>query len=268
MTERGFRRQVQTWDLDDPRATEQHRRMLQSRPFLRMIYDEWYAKLNSSLPPTSARVLELGSGPGYLRETLPELITSDIQQLPWVDRVEDATNLKFDAGSLDAIVMTNVFHHIQDPHAFLSEASRCLRPGGRVVMIEPWTTSWSRLVYRWLHHEPFDPDAVSWELPAGGPLSVANGALPYICFSRDLKTFAHRHPNLEVRTTQPFMPVSYLLSGGFSIPVPLPVSWYRPIRRAERTLLEPRFSMFALIVLERTERMFDASCTTPDHSDG
>jgi ubiquinone/menaquinone biosynthesis C-methylase UbiE len=47
--------------------------------------------------------------------------------------------------------MTDVFHHIPKPEAFLKEASRCLRPGGRIVMIEPWICGWSKLVYGYLH---------------------------------------------------------------------------------------------------------------------
>ena len=38
--------------------------------------------------------------------------------------------------SIDAILMINVLHHIKNPQGFLEEAQRCLRPGGRVVMID------------------------------------------------------------------------------------------------------------------------------------
>ena len=55
-------------------------------------------------------------------------------------------------------------------------------------MIEPWNNPWAKWVYQNLHHEPFDPNA-GWTLPASGPLSGANGALPWILFERDRKKF-------------------------------------------------------------------------------
>jgi len=43
-------------------------------------------------------------------------------------------------GSLRAIVMTDVLHHIPNVESFFAEAARCVRPGGVIVMIEPWLT--------------------------------------------------------------------------------------------------------------------------------
>src|SRR5262244_3270831 len=64
------------------------------------------------------------------------------------------------------------------------QATRCVRLGGVVAMIEPWVTPWSRFVYTRLHHEPFQPEAEQWEFPVRRPRSGANGALPYIIFVR------------------------------------------------------------------------------------
>jgi hypothetical protein len=61
-------------------------------------------------------------------------------------------------------------------------------------MIEPWVTPWSRLVYTRMHHEPFVPAAAQWEFLTTGPLSGANGALPYILFSRDRAQFELEFP--------------------------------------------------------------------------
>ena len=97
--------------------------------------------------------------------------------MPGVDRVVDARALAFDDNALDGIVMVDVLHHIPDVSLFFQEASRCVKAGGLVVMIEPWHTPWSRWVYQNLHHEPFEPTS-DWTIPASGPLSGANGALP------------------------------------------------------------------------------------------
>jgi len=112
----------------------------------------------------------------------PSVITSEYFYLSGIDLVLDGGYLPFKDGSLKAIVMTDVFHHLPKPRLFLCEASRCLSAGGVVVMVEPWVTAWSCLVYTKFHHEPFHPDAKQWEFEASSPLSGANGALPWIIF--------------------------------------------------------------------------------------
>ncbi|MBK8443443.1 MAG: hypothetical protein IPL35_08515 [Sphingobacteriales bacterium] len=56
-------------------------------------------------------------------------------------------------------------------------------------MSEPANTAWGRFFYQNFHHEPFQPEAASWEIPSTGPLSGANGALPWIIFKRDIDLF-------------------------------------------------------------------------------
>jgi SAM-dependent methyltransferase len=182
---------------------------------------------------------------------LPQVTTSEVIKLPGIDSIQDATNLDQTSNSLDAIVMTDVIHHIPDLRAFFREANRCLRIGGRVVAIEPWNTAWSSFIYRNFHHEPFLPHAPSWDLPKGGPLSIANGALPYICFERDRNLFEKDFPGLIIGRIRVLMPFSYLLSGGFSAPGFMPRWAYRPTRTFERLLCERKWGMFALVVLEK-----------------
>ena len=63
-----------------------------------------------------------------------------------------------------------------------------------------WVTRWSRWIYGRFHHEPFDPQRADWEFPLSGPLSGANGALPWIIFQRDREQFEREWaPELHVR---------------------------------------------------------------------
>lgn len=242
-------------DLDDPRTTELRRRIILEKPFLRRIYEEWYADLIAALPGGAGGVLEIGSGGGFLRERLPELITSDVFPCPGVARVIDAHELPFGAGELRGIVMTNVLHHLPRVRRFLAEAARCVRPGGVLAMIEPWMTTWSRFVYRRLHHEPFDTAATTWEFPASGPLSGANGALPWILFARDRARFEAEFPCWRIRTVRPMLPFGYLVSGGVSMRALMPGWSFGAWRLLER-VLDPwrnHLAMFALVVLARTD---------------
>jgi len=230
-------------DVDDPRTTEFRRDVIRRKPFLQALYREWYELVAREI--SGPRVLELGSGAGFL----PQSITSEILFVRGVDLICDGTALPVRDRSLDALVLIDVMHHVAQPRAFFHEAMRALRPGGRVVMIEPWVTPWSRFVYSTVHSEPFRPDASEWEFPPAGPLSGANGALPWIVFARDRRRFEREFPELRVSTIRPMMPFRYLLSGGFSFR-PIVPSWSFPFFRAVDRALA-KLAMFAVIVLER-----------------
>jgi len=142
-------------------------------------------------------------------------------------------------------------HHMPKVRSFFAEATRCLRPGGKVLMIEPWVTPWSRRVYKRLHEEPFDPETRDWEFAATGPLSSANVALPWIVFSRDAKKFQEEFPNLRIECTHPFLPFRYWVSGGVGMRSLLPGFTHGAWAGVER-LMKPqmaRIGMFAFVAL-------------------
>ncbi|GMT41755.1 MAG: hypothetical protein IEMM0002_0166 [bacterium] len=240
-------------DIDDPDTTIIINKIVRQNAFLNKIYREWYSLIVNSLPPGNQPVLEIGSGPGFLNQFIPRLITADIQPLPDIRMVNDARSLPFSNSSLRAIVMVNVLHHIPDLPGFFSEAERCLRPGGAIVAIEPWVSTWSRFIYNKFHHEPFNPETDKWEFVSSGPLSGANGALPWVMFYRDSHKFESQFPNLQIKTIKPLMPFSYLVSGGVSLRQLMPGFTYG-IWRLVDALFEPLigyFAMFSKIVLIR-----------------
>lgn len=197
-------------------------------------------------------MLELGSGAGFLDEVIPDLITSEVAVFEHVRLACDGTTLPFRDGALAAVVMTNVFHHLPDVGRFLAEAARAVRPGGALLMVEPWRTSLSELVYRHLHHEPFDPAAVDWRLPPGGPLTGANGALPWIVLERDRERLEKDFPQWEVESIEPKTFLRYLASGGLAWRCPMPSGTEGLWRVLDALLLRSTGSaLFAQIVLRR-----------------
>jgi SAM-dependent methyltransferase len=239
--------------IDDPRTTERRRAIIESNRFLWRIYDEWYRLISASIPAGPGSVLELGSGAGFLARYVPGLIASEVFSCPDIQLVLDARRLPFSPASLRAIAMVDVLHHIPDNRAFLREAQRCLRSGGTMVMIEPWVSSWSRPIYTRLHHEPFDPDAAEWTFPRTGPLSGANGALPWIIFQRDRRQFEAEFPELEIQAVRPIMPFRYLVSGGVSMRQLMPAAAFPLWRGLESALCAwpQHWSMFAFVQLAR-----------------
>jgi SAM-dependent methyltransferase len=242
-------------DIDDPQTTHLRHQIIQEKSFLRQIYQEWYRAIVAALPQDQGAVLELGAGGGFMSDFVPDLITSELFYCPNIRAVLDGLRLPFAAKSLRGIVMTNVLHHLPQPRLFFAEATRCVRPGGVVAMIEPWVSPWSRFVYTRLHHEPFQPEALSWELPTSGPLSGANDALPWIIFARDRQKFEQEFPHWRIELIKPIMPFRYLLSGGVSLRGLAPGWSFGVWRQVENALSRwgNQLAMFTQIVLRRVD---------------
>src|SRR5688572_29026954 len=108
------------YDLDDPRTTLAHRDIILQKKFLKRLYEDWYKNMFAQMgEKANGKVLEIGSGGGFLKELYPNVITSDILALPNVDQVFSAEQLPFKDNELSGICMLNVFHHIPNPHNFL-----------------------------------------------------------------------------------------------------------------------------------------------------
>ena len=88
---------------------------------------------------------------GSYKESRPDVISADILSFPGIDVVADAHRLPFRNGSLPAWCMLDVLHHLERPIEFLKEASRVLKPGGRLAMIEPAMTTVARAFYDRFH---------------------------------------------------------------------------------------------------------------------
>lgn len=240
--------------VDDPATTELRNQIIASKSFLRSIYDEWYRMLSKELPAGDGPVLELGSGAGYCERFIPNLITSEIFHCSRARLVADAQKIPFADGSLRAIIMTDVLHHMPHVERFFAEASRCLRRDGKILMIEPWVTPWSRFVYTRFHHEPFHPEAADWFFSSTGPLSGSNSAMPWIVFARDRCKFESLFPKLWVESIRPFLPFRYLVSGGVGLRSLMPgfthAAWVGLERMLESQM--PRLAMFAFVSLRRS----------------
>jgi hypothetical protein len=240
-------------DLDDAASVPAVRATIESKASVRRCYEHWYRSLAGVLP-RSGLVVELGSGAtGHLaRRHIPHIVTSDIRAIEGVDRVVDACELPFGQGIVAGLAMINCFHHLPKAGDFLRSAGHCVSAGGRIAMIEPWCTPWSRFVYRYLHHEPMDPTRTDWSAIGSGPLSGANIALPWIVFERDRARFEREYPQWEIVQLRPMMPCSYLLSGGIGFRPLVPDVVHQLAHRIESALPQRLCAMFALIELRRT----------------
>ncbi len=248
-----FKKYQIPYELDDPRTTLAHRDIILKKPFLKKLYKKWYAVfIKKAREVNAGKYLEIGSGGGFLKEVFPEVITSDVLELPNIDMIFSAEEMPFADGELGAIMMLNVFHHIPRPYLFLSEAQRTLIKGGKIIMTEPANSALGRLIYKKFHHEPFDEKG-GREIKPGNPLSNSNQALPYIYFERDLEAFRKSFPLLRIKEVKYHTPFLYVLSGGVSRSPLLPYFAYN-IAATTEWLLKPlskQLGLFCTIEIEK-----------------
>lgn len=247
--------------LDSVKSLREHRKIIREKKFLKRIYAGFYKQLKPAGIPKGP-IVELGSGAGFIKtaflqappvkKVISKTITSDVIPGPGIDRVFPAEKIPFKDKSVSAFVMLDVFHHIKDPERALRQMQRCLKAGGKIIMIEPYNSLWGGFIYRHLHYEHFDPKA-GWKVKGSNRMSDSNTALPWIIFVRDRKILEKRFPNLKILKVKPHTPFLYLLSGGLTKPQLLPTFTYPAVEFFEKLIspLNPLIGMFATIELQK-----------------
>lgn len=202
--------------LDDPGRIVTISERIRNKQALNHFYRSIYKRYETILTkcPDEGLVVELGSGGGFAREFIPDLILSDVNEYPGTDCVVNGEKLPFADQSVKMFCMLNVFHHIPDVESFLNEANRCLVQNGRILIVDQHRGWISRFVLQYLHHEGYDENTTTWKFKSSGPLSSANGALTWIVFDRDREMVKKLFPDLHIVKYEPHTPLLYWLSGG------------------------------------------------------
>ena len=244
--------------VDGTERFDAHRAVLKRKAMIRSVFDEFHAAFNQFdqryFSGEGLRI-ELGAGVYPIRETVADVIATDIVAAPHLDRVLDAGNMDLADASVRAFFLQNVFHHFPNPGQFFVELERTLVPGGGAVLIEPAAGPFAAWIYpRLFASEGYDRDAAGWESAVGGPMSGANQALSHLVFDRDLERFKAEHPGLEIihRDVLGNWP-RYLISGGLNFRPLLPAWMAGIVRLAERLLwpLRGLLGLHRVIVVRR-----------------
>lgn len=241
------------------RLLDANRRAWEEKPSLRAVYRDLYRRIAAEC--TGGLTLEIGGGTGNLKAFAPHVVATDIQTAPWLDAVCDAHALPFADGAFANTVLFDVLHHLARPALFFTEVERVLRPGGRMVMVEPAITPMSWPFYHWLHPEPVrmneDPLAPGAP-PADRDPYDANQAFPSLLFGpsfmRHGARFRAMFPRLAVRGVRPMSFFAYPMTGGFRPWSLIPEGAVAPVLAIERALapfLGPVCAFRILVVLER-----------------
>ncbi len=234
---------------------EEYQRRWLEKPALRAVYGDLHRRMAEA--SVNGPSLEIGGGIGNLKAGNGDLLRMDIQRSPGVDIAADAHRLPFAMQTFSNIFLFDVLHHLQCPMVFFAEANRVLRPGGRIIMIEPGITPVSHLLFGMGHEEPVD---MSWvpdddcELNPDKDPYESNQAIPTILFKRSPHLFDQANTSFRVVSTKWLSLVAYPLTGGFKRWSLIPSSWVAPLLRLEEILLPALGGLMAfrlMVVLEK-----------------
>ena len=226
---------LQSEQAKDRAATLRNRARLGANKNLLFWYRELYRDQFKEFPnPAALSILEIGSGTSPLKQFLPNVVTSDVLDLNYLDLVFDCHEIdKLEVikdNSLDVITVTNVLHHLKSPIAFLNRAASKLKSGGKLIATEPFFSVLSTVIFKYLHHEPVDFRISEPELgDLEGPLASANIALPWLIFFRKREWLQLLDGKFDSRSlsVRPFSALSYMATGGISHRLPLAHFIYR-----------------------------------------
>jgi SAM-dependent methyltransferase len=226
------------------------------KKILRQIYSSFYQmivnELDMSLP---GKIVELGSGIGNLKTFVPDCICTDLFPNPWIDQVENSYSLSFEDNSLNAIILFDVWHHLEYPGTALKEFNRVLLPKGKVIIFEPDISILGYITYGIFHHEPVNYfKKIQWTVPEnldvlklGYYASQGNASRIFLT-----KKYKDQLMNWKILKAKRITSFSYIGSGGYRGKQLYPDKLYPFICRIDRLFgfLPSFFATRLLVVLE------------------
>ncbi len=116
-----------------------------------------------------ARIVDLGAGG---RKVSPRTVCVDFLALHNTDLVADVQRLPLRDDSVDAVIATGLFEHVEDVNALIAEIHRVVRPGGMAHIEMPFLQQY--------HDDPIDcrrmtVPGLAMEMERAGFETVRNG---------------------------------------------------------------------------------------------
>jgi len=187
-----------------------------------------YKKIEDSF--IGERILEIGAGAGLSRHFMNKKNCVLTDFLPWdnakIHGSIDAQYLPFSDDYFDSAFALDSIHHISNPILAVAELCRVVRPGGRIIIIEPYVSYLSFFIYKFFHNEkttwnykiPDNCEHISSTASDGEQSTLqsllSNQNLIFYLESRFKKQITFKRSF--------FSPVSFFATGGLTSPLPTP----------------------------------------------
>lgn len=202
--------------------TEVQAEILSKKKLLLNWYRKTYRYMAANLSKETVNV-EIGSGSSRLYEHIDGLIRTNVVGLKENDLVFSAYEMPFQDTSVGNIIMISVLHHLGDPYAFFKEAERVLKPGGRILISDPYLSILSYPAWRYLHPEACDRTHVGFNTEGKvNPLTDANSANATILFCSGKNPFEKQCRSLSLVKIEFHTKFHYWLAGGYNFPQLVP----------------------------------------------
>jgi SAM-dependent methyltransferase len=185
-----------------------------------------WSDVSEYLAQARGKVVDVGCGGQPYRSLLPEgiqYVGIDIAQAK--DRFGyQAPDTVYYAGEVwpdeamdaDCVLCTETLEHVLDPAAFLTQAMRALKPGGRLLLTVPFAARWHFVPYDYWR---FTPSSLKHLLEAAGFAEVSvfarGNALTVACY----KTMALFLPLLSPQDASPNRAVLLRAMGAATSPI-------------------------------------------------
>ncbi len=206
--------------------------------YLRDLTAEIDLRLNSS-----DRILEIGAGAGtssiFLKSKKIMMTDLLVTGNKMVVSGVDAHNLPFPENNFDSSFAIDALHHLANPFLCISEMLRVVKPGGKVIFIEPYVSIFSYPIYKLFHSELtairlhkgyFFRDQ---KMASEGNQVVCQAIFRHKTFRYEITQAIERSSNLELYYRDI---LAFYLTGGITNPLPTSPRFVKLVLSVEKRL--------------------------------
>lgn len=217
--------------------------------------------MNEYIKDTDKTIIELGCGAGLSKQFIhnKNLILTDIAEHAWVDQYMDALDIDCPDESVDVFICSHMIHHIANPASFFDNVGKKLKPQGRIIIQDIYTSFLMKVVLRIMRHEGWSDQVNVYDrnTVCNNPNDAwsANCSIPKLMFWGG--GFNDEFPMYEILKMSRNECLIFLTSGGVIAKtwhIPFGERGVRVIKKIDKILTECLPSIFACgcsIVLQR-----------------